>query len=115
MLCTLSWLRMENRVTPGIGFSKNRPCARQRSYLTPGIGFSVTPLLHFELAKDGKPRSIFLCFYQRDQESGLDYALNRYHSNTNGRFTSADKGDAQLYMPVTLNRYTYGANDPITH
>ena len=42
--------------------------------LTPEIGFSVTPLFHFELAKDGKPRSIFLCLVVRD----LVLFLSRY-------------------------------------
>ncbi len=30
--------------------------------------------------------------YQRDSESGLDYAMNRYLANTAGRFVSVDKG-----------------------
>src|SRR5947209_7201919 len=51
--------------------------------------------------------------YQRDSESGLDYAINRYSSNANGRFMSADKGKAKLYRPVTWNRYVYSVDDPI--
>jgi RHS repeat-associated protein len=53
--------------------------------------------------------------YQRDQESGLDYAMNRYNSNTYGRFTSVDKGDMALFAPVALNRYVYAAADPVNH
>jgi len=42
--------------------------------------------------------------YQRDQESGLDYAMNRYYANTGGRFVSPDKGQPVLTMPSSLNR-----------
>jgi RHS repeat-associated protein len=51
--------------------------------------------------------------YQRDSESNLDYAMNRYNSNTNGRFMSADQGRMVLFRPATLNRYLYTADDPI--
>jgi RHS repeat-associated protein len=53
--------------------------------------------------------------YQRDFESALDYAMNRYDANTSGRFMSADKGPASLHRPSSLNRYPYGMNDPINH
>ena len=51
--------------------------------------------------------------YQRDAESGLDYAMNRYYGNTTGRFNSPDKAQPILYDPGTLNRYTYVSNDPV--
>jgi RHS repeat-associated protein len=53
--------------------------------------------------------------YQRDGESGLDYAFNRYYANTSGRFVSADRGSPVGFVPQTLNRYVYTANDPINH
>ena len=51
--------------------------------------------------------------YQRDNESGLDYAMNRYYGNTAGRFESADQGKMILKMPKSLNRYVYTVDDPI--
>lgn len=51
--------------------------------------------------------------YQRDAESGLDYAINRYDASATGRFMSLDRGKMQLYAPTTLNRYVYSTNDPI--
>ncbi len=51
--------------------------------------------------------------YQRDAESGLDYAMNRYFANTNGRFQSVDSGPLYLRRPATLNRYVYAMDDPI--
>jgi RHS repeat-associated protein len=53
--------------------------------------------------------------YQRDQESGLDYAMNRFYENTGGRMRSADQGRFDLFIPLSLNRYVYGMDDPINH
>ena len=53
--------------------------------------------------------------YDRDKESGLDYAMNRMYANTGGRFTSVDKGPMSLPKPSTLNRYAYGGLDPINN
>jgi RHS repeat-associated protein len=53
--------------------------------------------------------------YQRDAESGLDYAMNRYSASTMGRFTSPDKGRMGLHMPITLNRYLFANADPINN
>jgi RHS repeat-associated protein len=53
--------------------------------------------------------------YQRDQESGLDYAMGRHYANTSARFVSVDKGAAALWAPQTLNRYSYAGNDPINN
>ncbi len=53
--------------------------------------------------------------YQRDTESGLDYAQARYYGNTQGRFTSPDpfSGSAIIADPQTFNRYNYCRNNPV--
>ncbi len=53
--------------------------------------------------------------YQRDTESGLDYAQARYYGNTQGRFTSPDpfSGSATIADPQTFNRYQYCRNNPV--
>jgi RHS repeat-associated protein len=51
--------------------------------------------------------------YQRDGESGLDYALARFFASALGTLRSPDKGPMVLHMPGTLNRYGYGLQDPI--
>jgi RHS repeat-associated protein len=55
------------------------------------------------------------CFtsYERDTESGTDYAINRQHQYANGRFTQPDPVDGDTDFPQTLNRYSYTMNDPI--
>src|SRR6185436_14463439 len=49
--------------------------------------------------------------YDRDKESGLDYAMNRMYANMQGRMTSPDKGPNILYLPSSLNRFVYTMND----
>jgi RHS repeat-associated protein len=51
--------------------------------------------------------------YQRDAESGLDYAMARYYDSSAGRFCSADPVAGEASDPQTWNRYAYGRNDPI--
>lgn len=52
--------------------------------------------------------------YERDDESGLDYAQARYFKAKHGRFTSVDPlaASANLSDPQTFNRYAYGLNSP---
>ena len=51
--------------------------------------------------------------YQRDTESGNDYALAREFVNRLGRFSSLDPLSGSIGDPQSLNRYAYAANDPI--
>jgi len=51
--------------------------------------------------------------YQRDQESGLDYALARYYDSTVARFCSADPLGGQPGDPQSWNRYSHSRNDPV--
>jgi RHS repeat-associated protein len=54
---------------------------------------------------------------ERDSESGLDNFGARYDSSQFGRFVSPDpKHDSAIAAnPQTLNRYTYGLNNPIRY
>jgi RHS repeat-associated protein len=76
----------------------------------------------------------FLTSYERDIETGLDYAKARYYSNAQGRFTSVDPyniilerqfatsakdAHAQfltyLSNPQRWNRYHYSLNNPLLY
>ncbi|MBK7705110.1 MAG: RHS repeat protein [Acidobacteria bacterium] len=52
--------------------------------------------------------------YERDSESGLDFAQARYYDAGHGRFTSVDPltSSASLKDPQTFNRYSYALNSP---
>ena len=50
--------------------------------------------------------------YNRDSESGTDYAVNRQYSNSLGRMHQPDRVAGSLVNPQRLNRYPYSLNDP---
>jgi len=52
--------------------------------------------------------------YEKDAESGLDFAQARYYNSKHGRFTSVDPltASATIRNPQTFNRYTYVLNSP---
>ncbi|HEX8130206.1 MAG TPA: PKD domain-containing protein [Pyrinomonadaceae bacterium] len=54
--------------------------------------------------------------YDRNQSTGLDYAVNRHYDPAQGRFTQPDPlgvRASNLSDPQTLNLYSYCGNDPI--
>jgi RHS repeat-associated protein len=71
---------------------------------TVGMGFSATDGLRQKFTS-----------YERDNETGLDYAEARYYSSGQGRFTSIDPltASAVIANPQTFNRYSYVTNSPI--
>ena len=52
--------------------------------------------------------------YEKDEESGLDFAQARYYNGKHGRFTSVDPltASANVKDPQTFNRYSYAMNSP---
>jgi RHS repeat-associated protein len=50
--------------------------------------------------------------YERDSESGNDYAMARYHVNRLGRFSSPDLFSGSAGDPQSLNKFSYVRNDP---
>ena len=53
--------------------------------------------------------------YERDTETGLDFAQARFYGSSQGRFTSPDpfSGSATVANPQTFNRYAYVGNNPV--
>jgi RHS repeat-associated protein len=53
--------------------------------------------------------------YERDGETGLDFAQARYYASAQGRFTSVDpfRGSGIQSSPQSWNRYTYCLNNPL--
>jgi RHS repeat-associated protein len=51
--------------------------------------------------------------YERDNESGLDYAQARYYSSIQGRFTGVDPLGGHILNPQSLNKYGYVINNPL--
>jgi RHS repeat-associated protein len=65
---------------------------------------------------DDKPRMKFGA-YERDSETGLDFAEARYCGSVQGRFTSVDPflGSARRWVPQSWNRYSYVINNPLKY
>jgi RHS repeat-associated protein len=56
--------------------------------------------------------------YDRSEVTSMDYAVNRFYSPQQGRFTQVDPIEmeaASLGNPQTLNLYTYCGNDAVNH
>lgn len=53
--------------------------------------------------------------YQRDDETGLDFAEARYYNNRHGRFTAVDPllASGKSANPQSFNRYVYVLNNPL--
>lgn len=55
--------------------------------------------------------------YERDDETGLDFAQARYYAKALGRFTSVDPNNYQAsrtpYDPQSWNAYSYAKNNPL--
>ena len=51
--------------------------------------------------------------YERDDESGNDYAMARHYASYYGRFFSPDPLGGDVSNPQSLNRYAYVMNNPI--
>ncbi|MGH9755555.1 MAG: RHS repeat-associated core domain-containing protein [Blastocatellia bacterium] len=71
------------------------------------------PYQHPTLGNSSKKR---FTTYDRSDATGLDYAVNRFYSPQQGRFTQVDPigmGAAELANPQSLNLYSYVENDPI--
>jgi RHS repeat-associated protein len=51
--------------------------------------------------------------YERDPETGLDYAMARFYDSRVGRFCSVDPVEGSPIDPQTWNRYTYTRDEPI--
>ena len=52
--------------------------------------------------------------YERDGETGLEYAQARMYAARLGRFMSVDKWSGSRTNPQTINRYSYVINNPLT-
>jgi RHS repeat-associated protein len=59
------------------------------------------------------PQNYKFTGYERDPETGLDYAFARYYSSSLARFLSPDPLGGSVTDPQSLNRYSYVLNNPV--
>jgi RHS repeat-associated protein len=86
--------------------------------MTDGSGLVVGTMDHLPYGEDaatgaGETEKHRFTSYERDTESGTDYAINRQHQYSLGRFNQADAVQGSIANPQSLNRYSYTLNDPV--
>jgi RHS repeat-associated protein len=65
---------------------------------------------------DTCPQNYKFTGYERDSETGLDYAVYRYYNSRVGRFMSPDPaGLTGITDPQSWNRYAYVLNNPLSY
>ena len=114
----IKWLVADQLGTPRMVFDKTGSLAgtRRHDYLAfgeewfAGMGGRTTGEGY---VADGVRQKF--TSYERDNETGLDYAQARYYASAQGRFTSPDPfmGSAKRGVPQSWNRYTYCLNSPL--
>jgi RHS repeat-associated protein len=118
------WLVSDHLGSPRIILGKSGSLAdtKRRDFMPFGedLGagqFGRTTALGYEAAgTPSNPREKFAT-YERDDETGLDFAQARYYQNRLGRFTSVDpeNAGAEADDPQTWNAYAYGLNNPLRY
>jgi RHS repeat-associated protein len=118
------WLVSDHLGSPRIILGKSGSLAdtKRRDFMPFGedLGagqFGRTTALGYEAAgTPSNPREKFAT-YERDDETGLDFAQARYYQNRLGRFTSVDPllSSGEIQVPQTWNRYAYSLNNPLLY
>jgi RHS repeat-associated protein len=84
--------------------------------VTDSSGNTVAQMGHFPYGESWYNASgdkLLFTSYERDSESGNDYALARFNVNRLGRFLSTDPLGGAISNPQSLNLYTYTLNNPL--
>jgi RHS repeat-associated protein len=63
--------------------------------------------------ESGTTTKLTFTSYERDSETGNDFAMARYGVNRLGRFSSPDRVAGSAAIPQTLNAFSYVQNDPV--
>jgi RHS repeat-associated protein len=84
-------------------------------YVTDSSGNKVAEMGHFPYGEtwyNATNDKLYFTTYERDSESGNDYAQARYNISRLGRFSSPDLIAGSAADPQSLNRYSYVRNMP---
>ncbi|HXF40600.1 MAG TPA: RHS repeat-associated core domain-containing protein [Blastocatellia bacterium] len=66
-----------------------------------------------DFEESGSQEKHHLTSYERDGETGCDYAFNRQYTNGVGRFAQVDRLPGAIDLPRSLNRFVYVSDDPV--
>jgi RHS repeat-associated protein len=84
--------------------------------VTDSSGNIVTQLGHYPFGEswyNSTNDKLLFTSYERDSESGNDYAMARSYVNRLARYSSNDPFSGSIANPQSLNRFAYAFNDPV--
>lgn len=77
------------------------------------LGRQAHPPFGEDFAESATQEKHHFTGYERDGESGSDYAVNRQYAQGVGRFARPDPLSGSVSNPQSLNRFSYVLNDPV--
>lgn len=110
----VSYLTQDHLGSPRVITNENGAVTSRKDYGAFGDeSFSTQRTNGLGYAGSSEPRQGYTG-YEKDKESGLDFAQARYYNSTHGRYTSVDPltASASIRNPQTFNRYSYVLNSP---
>lgn len=118
---TTSYLTTDHLGSPRVITDKTGNVIARRDFmpfgeeLRAGIGGRSESLKYSTIGSDNIRKRF--TGYDKDDETGLDFAEARMYQNKHGRFTAPDPllASASALNPQTYNRYTYTGNNPINY
>ena len=97
------------------GLESTRQLVNSSGAVTDSYGYSAFGEMASRTPSTGGTVNPFLFNAQQfDQASGDYYLRARYYDQTSGRFVSQDSFEGRGEDPVTLHRYLYASNNPIS-
>jgi RHS repeat-associated protein len=115
----VSYLTTDTLGSPRIVTGKNGEVLSRRDFLPFGEEIAASEsnrkvALGYTYGNANTTRQAFTG-YEKDTETDLEFAQNRYYSNKLGRFTSVDPlmASGKARTPQTWNRYIYVRNNPL--
>ncbi len=110
----VAYLTNDHLGSPRINTDANGAVTARHDYHPFGEEISTTQRTGHSEYGDDTVRKQFTG-YQKDEETGLDFAEARMYENRHGRFTAVDPllASGQSSDPQSFNRYSYTMNNPV--
>ena len=114
---TTSWTVTDQLGSPRVIVNSLGAVVSRRDFMPFGEELDADETYRTTGQKYGQTDSVRQKFtgYQKDEETGLDFAENRMYQNLHGRFTAIDPllASGKSRDPQTFNRYVYVLNNPL--
>jgi RHS repeat-associated protein len=114
---TISYTATDMLGSPRVITDANGQVISRRDFMAFGEEIAVGVGGRATTSKYGQSDSVRQRFtgYQKDDETGLDFAEARYYNDAHGRFTAVDPllASGESTNPQTFNRYVYSMNRPL--